>query len=103
MIRDLHAGFHTFDYARHFLSCCSRILGLEHITQRGSIMIEYFGRNVDIKILPTGVKPERFLSALQWEDTLWRRGELLDQVLTLSCAPTHKLFSGEAGHSGAQR
>jgi trehalose 6-phosphate synthase len=19
-------GFHTFDYARHFLSCCSRIL-----------------------------------------------------------------------------
>ena len=74
------AGFHTFDYARHFLSCCSRMLGLEHVTSRGSIMMEYYGRNVGVKILPTGVKPERFLSALSWQDTVWRRGELLDQV-----------------------
>ena len=22
-------GFHTFDYARHFLSCCKRMLGLD--------------------------------------------------------------------------
>ena len=73
-------GFHTFDYARHFLSCCSRMLGLEHVTSRGSIMMEYYGRNVGVKILPTGVKPERFLSALSWQDTVWRRGELLDQV-----------------------
>ena len=34
------AGFHTFDYARHFLSCCSRMLGVEHVTQRGAIMLE---------------------------------------------------------------
>jgi len=48
------AGFHTFDYARHFLSCCSRMLGLEHETLRGAISIEYYGRNVGIKIMPTG-------------------------------------------------
>jgi hypothetical protein len=47
-------GFHTFDYARHFLSCCSRMLGLEHKTTRGSISVEYYGRNVGLKIMPTG-------------------------------------------------
>ena len=47
-------GFHTFDYARHFLSCCSRMLGLEHETLRGSISVEYYGRNVGLKIMPTG-------------------------------------------------
>ena len=49
-------GFHTFDYARHFLSCCSRMLGLEHETSRGSITIDYLGRTVGIKIMPTGMK-----------------------------------------------
>ncbi|PNH09141.1 putative alpha,alpha-trehalose-phosphate synthase [UDP-forming] 7 [Tetrabaena socialis] len=39
-------GFHTFDYARHFLSCCSRMLGLEHETSRGSITIDYYGQFV---------------------------------------------------------
>ncbi len=48
------SGFHTFDYARHFLSCCSRMLGLEHETSRGSITMEYYGRTVGIKIMPTG-------------------------------------------------
>jgi len=69
-------GFHTFDYARHFLSCCSRMLGLEHKTSRGSIIIEYYGRDVGIKIMPTGVKPERLLAACSWPDTKWRIGEL---------------------------
>ena len=76
----LLAGFHTFDYARHFLSCCSRMLGLEHIASRGSIMLEYYGRNVGVKIMPTGVNPDRFRRGFQWEDTKWRQGELVSQV-----------------------
>ena len=72
-------GFHTFDYARHFLSCCSRMLGLEHKTSRGSIILEYYGRDVGIKIMPTGVKPERLLAACAWSDTIWRIGELQAQ------------------------
>jgi hypothetical protein len=30
------------------------MLGLEHETLRGAISIEYYGRNVGIKIMPTG-------------------------------------------------
>ena len=58
-------GFHTFDYARHFLSCCSRMLGLEHKTNRGSIIVEYYGRDVGIKIMPTG---ERLAAAWLADD-----------------------------------
>ena len=31
-------GFHTYDYARHFVSACTRILGLEVDTARSSTM-----------------------------------------------------------------
>ncbi|XP_010525747.1 PREDICTED: probable alpha,alpha-trehalose-phosphate synthase [UDP-forming] 11 isoform X2 [Tarenaya hassleriana] len=48
-------GFHTFDYARHFLSCCSRMLGIDYESKRGYIGVEYFGRTVSIKILPVGI------------------------------------------------
>ncbi|XP_060201246.1 probable alpha,alpha-trehalose-phosphate synthase [UDP-forming] 7 [Lycium barbarum] len=48
-------GFHTFDYARHFLSCCSRMLGLEYQSKRGYIGLEYYGRTVGIKIMPVGI------------------------------------------------
>ncbi|KAK9853916.1 hypothetical protein WJX84_012449 [Apatococcus fuscideae] len=72
-------GFHTFDYARHFLSCCSRMLGVEHITSRGSIMLDFYGRYICVKIMPTGVNPERFLDAFSWSDTTWRLGELRSQ------------------------
>ena len=56
------------------------MLGLEHVTSRGSIMIEYYGRDIGVKIMPTGVNPDRFLEGFSWDDTLWRRGELLTQV-----------------------
>ncbi|KAL5997762.1 putative alpha,alpha-trehalose-phosphate synthase [UDP-forming] 7 [Asimina triloba] len=48
-------GFHTFDYARHFLSCCSRLLGLDYQSKRGYIGLEYYGRTVGIKIMPVGI------------------------------------------------
>lgn len=73
-------GFHTFDYARHFLSCCSRMLGIEHVTSRGSIGLDYYGRTVGLKIMPTGVKPDRFLDGVSWPDTAWRAGELASQL-----------------------
>ncbi|KAJ6888653.1 alpha,alpha-trehalose-phosphate synthase [Populus alba x Populus x berolinensis] len=57
-------GFHTFDYARHFLSCCSRMLGLNYESKRGHIGLEYFGRTVYIKILPVGIHMGRVESAL---------------------------------------
>jgi len=69
-------GFHTFDYARHFLSCCSRMLGLDFETKRGQVALNYYGRQVTLKIMPTGIKPERLLDGFKWADTEWRRGEL---------------------------
>ncbi|KAK7265706.1 hypothetical protein RJT34_33329 [Clitoria ternatea] len=57
-------GFHTFDYARHFLSSCRRILGLTHETKRGYIKLEYNGRTIVIKILPIGIHMGRLQSAL---------------------------------------
>ncbi|KAF9603088.1 hypothetical protein IFM89_033813 [Coptis chinensis] len=48
-------GFYTFDYARHFLSCCSRMLDLEYQSKKGYIGLEYCGRMVGIKIMPVGV------------------------------------------------
>ncbi|XP_057442983.1 probable alpha,alpha-trehalose-phosphate synthase [UDP-forming] 9 [Lotus japonicus] len=57
-------GFHTFDYARHFLSCCRRILDLEYENKKGYLGIEYFGRTVFIKILPAGIHMGRIESAL---------------------------------------
>jgi trehalose 6-phosphate synthase/phosphatase len=73
-------GFHTFDYARHFLSCCSRMLGLMYESQRGSLGIDYSGRKVAIKICPTGINTQRLRRGLaQWPEAIWRRGELVAQ------------------------
>lgn len=69
------------------------MLGLEHVTSRGSIMIEYYGRDIGVKIMPTGVNPDRFLEGFSWDDTLWRRGELLTQV----CIPSDKVLKQETG------
>ena len=63
-------GFHTFDYARHFLSCCSRILGLKYESKRGYIELEYFGRTIFIKILPVGIHIGRLQSALDHPSSL---------------------------------
>ncbi|KAL5707397.1 hypothetical protein ACHQM5_018301 [Ranunculus cassubicifolius] len=72
-------GFHTFDYARHFLSCCSRMLGLEYQSKRGYIGLEYYGRMVGIKIMPVGVHMGQIESVLSLADKEWRVGELKEQ------------------------
>uniref|UniRef100_A0A2N9EGH8 alpha,alpha-trehalose-phosphate synthase (UDP-forming) n=1 Tax=Fagus sylvatica TaxID=28930 RepID=A0A2N9EGH8_FAGSY len=72
-------GFHTFDYARHFLSCCSRMLGLEYQSKRGYIGLEYYGRTVGIKIMPVGIHMGQIESVLRLADKEWRVGELKQQ------------------------
>ncbi|KAJ1677617.1 Trehalose-6-P synthase/phosphatase complex synthase subunit, partial [Spiromyces aspiralis] len=54
-------GFHTYDYARHFLSSCTRILGLS-ATPGG---LEVDGRIVRIGTFPIGIDPTKFIDALQ--------------------------------------
>nr|AWB09338.1 trehalose-6-phosphate synthase 2 [Tamarix hispida] len=72
-------GFHTFDYARHFLSCCSRMLGLTYESKRGYIGLEYYGRLVSIKILPVGIHMGQLQSVLSLAETETKVGELIKQ------------------------
>ncbi|XP_048443592.1 probable alpha,alpha-trehalose-phosphate synthase [UDP-forming] 9 [Pyrus x bretschneideri] len=72
-------GFHTFDYARHFLSCCSRMLGLEYESKRGYIGLEYFGRTVYIKILAAGIHVGQLESALNHPSSSMKAKEIQEQ------------------------
>ncbi|KAL2338586.1 hypothetical protein Fmac_013032 [Flemingia macrophylla] len=72
-------GFHTFDYARHFLSCCSRMLGMDYESKRGYIGLDYYGRNVTVKILPAGIHMGLLESLLSLPHTASRVKDLRDQ------------------------
>ncbi|XP_016672101.2 alpha,alpha-trehalose-phosphate synthase [UDP-forming] 1 isoform X1 [Gossypium hirsutum] len=54
-------GFHTYDYARHFVSACTRILGLEG-TPEG---VEDQGKLTRVAVFPVGIDPDRFIQALE--------------------------------------
>ncbi|CAO3615110.1 unnamed protein product [Cunninghamella echinulata] len=54
-------GFHTYDYARHFLSSCTRILGLSTMPNG----VEYEGRYVQVGTFPIGIDPDKFTEGLK--------------------------------------
>ncbi|PYH33346.1 glycosyltransferase family 20 protein [Aspergillus neoniger CBS 115656] len=54
-------GFHTYDYARHFLSCCSHILGL--VTTPSSV--KFKDRSVAVGAFPIGIDPDKFTEGLK--------------------------------------
>ncbi|KAI3626337.1 hypothetical protein CBS9595_001698 [Malassezia furfur] len=53
-------GFHTYDYVRHFLSSCSRILGLPTFPNGA----DFCGRRVQVRTYPIGIEPQQFEEAL---------------------------------------
>ena len=57
-------GFHTFDYARHFLSSTRRILGLDH--DLGQIKRRNHMTRVDV--FPMGIDYEKYSGAAQMPD-----------------------------------
>ncbi|RDL31794.1 Trehalose-6-phosphate synthase [Venustampulla echinocandica] len=54
-------GFHTYDYARHFLSSCSRILG----TSTNPNGVEFNKRYVTVAAFPIGIDPDKFVEELK--------------------------------------
>lgn len=54
-------GFHTYDYARHFLSSCTRILGLA--TMPNGLSFE--GRYTHVGTFPIGIEPMQFVDGLE--------------------------------------
>ncbi|XP_050879877.1 probable alpha,alpha-trehalose-phosphate synthase [UDP-forming] 9 isoform X2 [Lathyrus oleraceus] len=73
-------GFNTFDYARHFLSICILLLGLEYESKSDHFEIEYFGRKIFIKILPTGIHMGCIQSALNHPSTSIKVREICKQL-----------------------
>ncbi|KAJ2361419.1 Trehalose-6-P synthase/phosphatase complex synthase subunit, partial [Coemansia sp. RSA 2611] len=65
-------GFHTYDYARHFLSSCTRILGLQTTGES----VDAGGRVVRVGTFPIGIDPSKFSEALQTAEVRGRLGEL---------------------------
>lgn len=58
-------GFHIYDYARHFISSCLRLLGIS--SQHGSL--DYNGRMVRTESFPIGIDYAKFRSALENSET----------------------------------
>ncbi|QRV75072.1 glycosyltransferase family 20 protein [Ceratobasidium sp. AG-Ba] len=54
-------GFHTYDYARHFLSSCTRILGVPTMPNG----IEFEGRYSQVGTFPIGIDPDQFINNLE--------------------------------------
>ncbi len=54
-------GFHTYDYARHFLSACGRVLEVD-TTPRG---LEYASHFMSLGVFPIGIDPEHITNILK--------------------------------------
>lgn len=54
-------GFHTPDYARHFLNSCARVLGSSTIPSG----VHFRGRLVEVRECPIGIDPLKFAEGLQ--------------------------------------
>ena len=65
-------GFHTYDYARHFLNACTKVLGLDY-TPYG---VELHGHTTRVGTFPIGIEPDRFLTALDSPAVAAHRVEL---------------------------
>ncbi|KAH7884642.1 glycosyltransferase family 20 protein [Phlebopus sp. FC_14] len=65
-------GFHTYDYARHFLSSCTRILGLPTMPNG----VEFEGRLAHVGTFPIGIEPASFIENLKKDSVKSRIAQL---------------------------
>lgn len=65
-------GFHTLDYARHFMQACSRIIGVE--TQASTVFTA--DRAIPVGVFPVGIEPQKFFDNLDEAPVLKRVEEL---------------------------
>mmetsp|Transcript_9960 Transcript_9960/g.23354 ORF Transcript_9960/g.23354 Transcript_9960/m.23354 type:complete len:1012 (+) Transcript_9960:123-3158(+) len=88
-------SFDLFEYARHFLHCCSRLLGLEHRSRRGLIGVDFNGRRVNVRcgLIGFDVKRTRELRDSQEVVNLKEKlqHELKDKTVIVSCDKIDRL------------
>lgn len=65
-------GFHIYDYARHFLSSCLRMLGAE--SKYG--MLDYQDRTVLTDAFPIGIDYKKFTAALETQEVQQEREKI---------------------------
>ncbi|RID57837.1 hypothetical protein BRARA_F01187 [Brassica rapa] len=65
-------GFHTYDFASHFVRTCTRILGVEG-THEG---IVDHGKVTRVAVFPIGIDPNRFLKACELPEVRQQMTEL---------------------------
>ena len=66
-------GFHTYDYARHFLSSVSRIVPDVTTLPNG---IEFQGRSINIGAFPIGIDVDKFVTGLTKDSVIARVEQL---------------------------
>lgn len=55
-------GFHLFEYARNFITCCKRILGVENECISGGLLgLKLYGRNLMIRVRHLGVESSQIM------------------------------------------
>ena len=58
-------GFHSFDFARNFLTACSRLLGLGYSVKKGgNLTLDYNGRHIEIFIEHVAIEPDMLAEQL---------------------------------------
>jgi len=77
-------GFHLYEYARHFLTCCRRLLGLNSgmipDTAGGhTLAIDINGRHVAVTNIHAGIEPSVLNQILQHSTTLEKANSIRDQ------------------------
>lgn len=58
-------GFHTWDYARHFMHACNRLLGLQATANK----IHLNGRLITVNVFPVGIDIQEFETQLLQPET----------------------------------
>lgn len=58
-------GFHIYDYGRHFISSCKRILGVPLV----SGMLQYNDRLIEVGAFPIGIDYQKFRAQLDTKET----------------------------------
>jgi trehalose 6-phosphate synthase/phosphatase len=84
MLNADQVGFHLFEYARHFLTCSRRLLGLKYgmiPDESGghNLAIETNGRHVAVTSIHAGIEPPILSQVLTHQNTLNRAGSIRNQ------------------------
>lgn len=75
MLNADQVGFHLFEYARHFLTCCRRLLGLNYgmipdATGGHTLAIDTNGRHVAVTSIHAGIEPPVIHQIVNHESTM---------------------------------